>query len=151
MVRTINRSGQALVEWALLLPLYGFLILAIVAFGKWFCIQHQLILAAREGALLYSSGRFPAAAVKNRLRHRLALGSPAVSLRTENIVVQKKTGFHGWAYELDEVIIRFPIPRFWRRTFKFKDMEELCVIKHAPVYGASLLRGGIPYGRPVDW
>lgn len=151
MARTLNRSGQALVEWALLLPLYGALIFAIVIFGKWFCIKQQLIFATREAAYLYSSGRMTAPEVQRRIQQSLAHGSPGLILRDEDISVGRREGVQARMWELDQISIRFQVPDFWKSLFKFEDMEEVCVIKHAPTYGAPFSSLGFPYGRPVDW
>lgn len=147
----MNRSGQALVEWAVLLPLYVMLLVAIFIFGKWFAIRHELILAAREGALLYSSGRMTPSEVQGRLVLNLSNGCPSIQVKREDVKVGKKDGFQARIWELDEIRIRYSIPVLWKRWLRMSDLEELCVIKHSPAYGPIGAPIGIHYGRPVDW
>lgn len=146
----VNRSGQALVEWAILLPLYVLLLAAILAFAKWFAIDQQLILAVRQGALLYSSGRMAAEQVEAEMKQGLAAGSPSISSDQVTITVGRSHDAQARRFELDAVTIRFhPTPLMQR--FKFKERSEICVIKHSPAYGPLGSPVGIPYGRPVDW
>ena len=45
-------SGAAALEFALVLPLFAFLLCGIIDFGRYFFIQHTLQFATREGARL---------------------------------------------------------------------------------------------------
>lgn len=147
----MNRSGQALVEWAVLLPLFTMLFLAIFIFGRWFAIRYELILAAREGALLYSSARMNRQEVQQHLLRNLRHGSPALRLQDEDVKVGQASGFQARLWELDEVRVRYGIPLLWKRWLKMQDMEEVCVIKHSPAYGPVGAPIGVHYGRPVGW
>ncbi|MDA8202949.1 MAG: pilus assembly protein [Chloroflexi bacterium] len=50
MTRPGRRRGQALVEFALVFPIFAMLLFALIAFGLWAFYQQQLSNAAREAA-----------------------------------------------------------------------------------------------------
>ena len=144
-----SESGQALVEWALLLPLYTMLLAAIVVFGQWFVIRHQLLGAVREEAFLYSSGRMTAEETRALAQRNLANGFPALMVPAQGIYVGRHDGFQARLFRLDEVRIVYH-PTSLMRTFRFHDMEEKCVIKHAPSYWQTEIPG-VNLGPPVPW
>ncbi len=142
-------SGQALIEWALLLPLYGSLALAIFAYGQWFVIRHQLIAATREAAFLYSSGRLTSQQTKDIVRKSLSNGLPALQIPSSAIYVGQYRGSGAWMSRLDEVRITYPATKQMQR-FLIKEMTEKCVIQHAPPYWQTDIPG-VGLGPPVSW
>jgi hypothetical protein len=70
-VRTGRHSwgirGTALVEFALVLPIFAFLILAIADLGRYFFVQHTVQFATREGTRLALVGGTLAGDDGNRL------------------------------------------------------------------------------------
>jgi Flp pilus assembly protein TadG len=80
----LNERGQALAEFALVLPLILFFIAAIVEFGRAWNIKQAITDAAREGAR-YTVVPNPAitlADVENKIEERLALSSIETSVIT---------------------------------------------------------------------
>lgn len=136
-----TESGQALIEWVLLAPLFAMLTALALIYGQWFVIRHRLLLAAREAALLYSSGRVSSAQTKNLVRQALRRGFPSLDVPLNDIFVGRRNGFQARLFQFDEARVRFR---------KFKTMEESCVIKHAPPYGAAGIPG-VNYGPPFAW
>lgn len=131
----MNNRGQALIEVAAFLLLSVSLLGCFLAYTQRFLVRQKMLMAARQGALLYSSGRVTEEEVLERLRRFLTSGFPALDGRRAEIWVGKCGGFHGLLYELDRVKVRY------------KNMEESCVMKHAAPYG---LRQPL-YGPPVSW
>lgn len=142
-------SGQALVEWATLLPLYVGLFAAMAAFGQWFAVRHQLIAAVREGAFLYSSGRLTADETRAEIKESLRKGFPALEITDDGISIGRRHGWQAGLYRFDEVRVVYPASSVMKR-FRLKDMEETCVIKHAPSYWQTVIPGA-NLGPPVSW
>lgn len=75
---TRNRRGQALAEFALILPLILFFIAGIIEFGRAWNIKQAVTDAAREGArytVVKDDGMPTLAAVQAKIEERLALAS----------------------------------------------------------------------------
>lgn len=144
----MNARGQALIEWALLVPLFTLLMIGSVIFGQWFLIRQQLILAAREGAFLYSSGRLNKNDVKHQVQRTLVRGFPSIRLAEKDIVIQRVPGLNALLLELDQVTIRYRLPQHMRIFFTLP-LEESCVIKHASPY--RLAEWPLTFGPPVKW
>ncbi|HVO33455.1 MAG TPA: hypothetical protein VMU17_06020 [Elusimicrobiota bacterium] len=130
----MNCRGQALVETVGLLLVYGVLLSSFAGFTKWFLIRQKLLMAAREAAFLYSSGHFDVDAVRNRVVHYLATGSPTLVGRNVRIVIGGARDKRAKAFHLDEVRIRYQPTSELVRLIQ-PTMEETCIIKHAPHYG----------------
>jgi len=146
---TRSSSGQALIEWALLLPLYLSLFAAMAVFGQWFAIRHQLICATREAAFLYSSGRLTAAETRALVQKSLQNGYPRVVIPDGDIQIGRRSGVQARLFRLDEIHIQFQVNKTMR-AFGFRKMEERCVIKHAPSYWQTQIPGA-NLGPPVSW
>lgn len=144
-----HKSGQALIEYALLLPLYGVLIVGILAFGQWFVIQQEMISVVREGALLYSSGRIEAGEVASMMRQSFLHSYPALNVPLQQITVGRSHDSQARNYQLDEVRVTYS-PTLLMTRFKFVKLEESCVIKHAPSYRV-LWMPIFPSDPPVPW
>jgi len=144
-----RQSGQALVEWAFLLPLYTMLFSAIVAFALWFSIRHELLVAVREAALLYSSGRITPDETRHLVQQDLLHGTPSLDVVPDDIYVGPYSGFQARLFRLDEVRIVYHPRRFLSRWI-FEDMHEQCVIKHAPSYWQTDIPGA-NLGPPIPW
>jgi hypothetical protein len=142
-------SGQALVEFAFLLIPYITLISAIVAFGQWFVIRHEMIVSVREGALLYSSGRITADETRALMQNSLRKGSPSLIVPDKDIYVGRHSGFQARLFRLDEVRLVYH-PTLLMNVWRFKDMQETCVIKHAPSYWQTEIPGA-NMGPPIPW
>ncbi len=142
-----GRSGQALVESLAFFVVLAGILVTFVGFTKWFLMKQKLLMAARSGAMLYSSGHLQDYEVKARLRHYLASGSP--TFLTENVTIRLGSAVHPRAHSwrLDKVQIEYrpasPIVRLIQPV-----MEEQCVIKHAPHYGPG---GQNLFGPPILW
>jgi hypothetical protein len=142
-------SGQALMEWAILLPLYTGLFAVMAAFGQYFAVRHQLIAAAREGAFLYSSGRLTADEARVEIQESLRKGFPAMNVSDDRIFIGRRSGVQARMFRLDEVRVVYPASSVMK-AFRLKDMEETCVIQHAPSYWQTVIPGA-NLGPPVSW
>lgn len=136
-------------EWAILLPLFAALFAAMAAFGQWFAIRHQLIAVVREGAFLYSSGRLTADETRAEMRESLLKGFPALQVPDSNIYIGRREGVQARLFRLDEIRIAYPSSTYMK-AFHLNDMEEKCVIKHAPAYWQTVIPGA-NLGPPVAW
>ncbi len=105
-------------------------------------------MTAKEGALLYSSGRLEKPVVLRLMRRRLERGHPTLPLDTVDIRIERARGFTARVLELDKVTVTYhPRPLLLRY---FSDpLEESCVIKHAPPY--RLFVWPLTFGPPVKW
>jgi Flp pilus assembly protein TadG len=57
MITLRSRKGVTAVETALVLPVFVFIVFAIIDFGRFFFVQHTLQYATREGTRLALVGR----------------------------------------------------------------------------------------------
>ena len=143
----MSEKGQALIESIpFFLVLFG-LLGALVVFAQWFLIHQKLLIAAREGAMLYSSGRFNRGVVRRKVCAYLERGSLALEDRRLKVEVGRWQGKQAKLFQLDEVKVSY-LPHSWLPRFFEQTMEEKCVIKHAPHYGAPYQTR---YGPPVSW
>jgi len=142
-----RESGQALIEWALLLLLFVQLFVALAAFAEWFVVRQELMSVTKEGALLYSAGRLEIPEVKRLMLRALQRGRPSLTLALNDIYVGSSDDSQAAFMKLDKVSVRYRPQQFLLRYFQ-NSLEESCVIKHAPPYGYP---GVLGYGPPVDW
>ena len=137
----MNRQGQALIEWAILTPLFVTVLLGLFAFGQWFLVREELLMIAKEGAFLYSSGRLPNSAVQRVMSRRARRGYPRLPLRSQDIYIGRDYGVVTNLLELDmkldRVSVTYRPTQILLRYFS-KAMEETCIIKHAAHYGPPL-------------
>jgi hypothetical protein len=143
----MNQRGQALIEWALLLLVFGQLFVALAAFSEWFVIRQELISVTKEGALLYSAGRLEIPEVKRLMQRSLSRCRPALTISTNDIYVGSSEDNQASFMKLDKVSVRYRPQTYLLRYFQ-NTLEESCVIKHAPAYGYP---GVLSYGPPVLW
>jgi len=144
-----SQSGQAMLEFAILMPLYGLLFAAIVAFGEWVAVRQQMISLVREAAWLYSSGRVDPEEVKRLIITSARQGHPMLSLSGGDIFLGRSEDSEAANFELDEIRIVY-LPTILMKRFSFQTIQEKCVIKHAPPYRLAafpLLNSG----PPVSW
>jgi hypothetical protein len=145
----MNRRGQALVEVAAFLFLTASLLGLFLGFTQRILVRQKILMAARQGAMLYSSGRFRADEVENLMRHFLANGFPSLEPSRMDLAAGRSGGFHGVLFQLDRVHVRYTIQSRWVRALGLNPtMEETCVIKHAAPYGLAWQPF---YGPPVSW
>ena len=150
-----HEEGQSLIEGALLLPLYILLFLALWAFGEWFLIRQQLIMVVREGALLYSSGRMNVSDVKVTMRNAWVNGHPSLVVSDSDIFVGRNDDRK--IFELDRVSVAYKpaqtVLNLVRTVLRLpvQQMEESCVIKHAPPYWGILGINLTNLGPPISW
>jgi len=144
----VNARGQALIEWAVIVPLFMLLFLGLYAFAQWFLIRQQLIMVVREGAFLYSSGRIPKDKVISVMHLAFQKGHPGLNIPTSNIYVGQSSDSQAFRYQLDRIAVKYHPTQPILRLFP-QDMEESCTIKHAPSYWEimSVLKSG----PPVKW
>jgi hypothetical protein len=143
-------------EWAVLIPLFCLLLLALHSFAQWFLVRQQLVMVVREGALLYSSGRIPKESVKQLMHKALLRGHPGLNIPPNQIHIEHSPDSHAEMYQLDRIAITY-YPTRPILFFNVQKLEETCTIKHAPAYWTTseIESGDIPstikFGPPVKW
>ena len=150
-MRALIRSarGQALVEFSIFFLTLGILMIGVLAFTQWMQTRQKLLLACKEGALLYSSGRVKAPEAEHCVRDFLATGAPPIDTSGIEISIGREGGVAGTYYQLDRVVVRYRPPSGWNRLLNFNEpMEEICIVRHAPSYGVPYQH---LYGPPVGW
>ena len=100
-------SGQALIEWALLLVLFGQLFVALAVFAEWFVARQELLAVTKEGALLYSAGRLEIPEVKRLMRRALQRGRPSLDVPLDDIFVGSSDDNQAAFMKLDKVSVRY--------------------------------------------
>src|SRR5579864_2283438 len=99
-----NHRGQALIEVAAFFITLPILLAGLVGFTQWISVREKLLLAAKQGALLYSSGHMKRAEVEQYMRRYLIAGSPALDPNGIKVSVGPFGSAQGWFYELDQSI-----------------------------------------------
>lgn len=141
-----SERGQALVETAVFFLAIAVLLGGFCGFTKWFVVRQRVLLAAKEGALLYSSGRFTRGEVESRVRSLLRKGSPALSGSGLRIDLRTREGRVAWALEIDECQVSYTPPRGWHTLLGVPAaVSETFAVKHAPKYWGPLQ----PWGGPA--
>jgi Flp pilus assembly protein TadG len=147
----MDNHGQALIETAVLFMALSVLLAGLVGFTKWFAVREKLLLAAKQGAFLYSSGHLERAEVEQRMRDFLSTGSPALNPSGISVSVHPMSGLNAWTLEIDESIAAYTPAQGWYYLLGADPtVTEKCYIKHAPHYWAPLQPWGgpaVPYGR----
>lgn len=134
-----NRHGQALIELAAFVLLTTSLVTAFLGFTKAFAIRQDLLLAAREGMLLYSSGHFTENEIDARLKSFLASSTPALDPARVQTSAHAVSGITARFVGMDVITVRYTTNSTWvRRLGLNPTLEETCYIKHANSYGPSL-------------
>lgn len=147
----MNTRGQALIETAVFFLALSVLLGGLAGFTKWIAVREKLLLAAREGALLYSSGHWQRSEVEDRMRQFLTNGSPPLNPDGIQVSVHPLSGsIMGWFSGLDESDAQYTPPGGWNYLLGANPtIKEKCVIKHAPQYWAPQQPWGgpaVPYG-----
>ena len=142
----MNHKGQALIETAVFFLALSVLLTGLAGFTKWMAVREKLLLAAKQGAFLYSSGHWEKAEVENRMRQFLTSGSPPLNSSGIRVSVHALSGINAWFWELDESVAEYTPPGGWCYLLGAPStIKEKCVIKHAPHYWAPLQ----PWGGPA--
>jgi hypothetical protein len=132
----MNQRGQALIETVAFFMAFSGLIICLLGLTQWFTVRQKLLVAAREAALLYSSGDIQRDKVQSLVSHYLTTGSPALAQERIKIDVGPYSGFQAKLFSLDQVTIHYTIQSSWIRAIGLNPtMEETCILKHAPHYG----------------
>src|SRR5262249_42095868 len=103
VIAKTKNHGQALVECMAFTFAMALLLSVTVSFTKWFLIRERLLLAVREGAILYSSGHFRPSQVQDRLTHFLTMGIPALEASALRFSIGPAQGLQAQAFGLDEI------------------------------------------------
>jgi hypothetical protein len=143
----MKTNGQALIETAVITPLIVLILAATVAFAQWLLIRQRLVIATREAAMLYSSGRMNSAEVQKWVKRYAARSRPLMSPEDIDIRTGRQSGWEAQLHHLDLIVVRYRCPVWLGRYFE-PVMEEKCVIKHAPHYGPPIQT---LYGPPIPW
>src|SRR5258708_1610253 len=135
----MNNHGQSLIETTVFFLAVSIWLAGLTGFTKWIAVREKLLLAAKEGALLYSSGHMKRADVEMRMRQFLIVGSPRLNPDGISVSVHPASGVQAWTLELDESIAAYTPPQGWYSLLGADSkMTEKCVIKHAPHYWAPI-------------
>lgn len=136
----MNNRGQSLIEAALFFTVLAPLIGMLLGFTAWFQTREKLILAAWQGAQLYSSGCISPAEVDRQLREFLTTGTPMLDRTRIQIKLGRASGPSAIYYHLDKVSISYRSPQPWHRLLNLSQtLEESCTIAHAPHYWDPLM------------
>jgi hypothetical protein len=144
-------SGQALIEAVAFFMTLILMVVCMLGFTKWFMVKQKMLMAVRQGALLYSSGRVTEEEVRQRLTQYLTSGSPSLVQNRLTIDVGGYTMLNPFSLndQLDIVRIRYKSQSPWYSFTNLNpNLEEKCIIKHAATYGPGLQPF---YGPPTQW
>ena len=146
----MNNHGQALIEVAVFFMVLSVLLGGLCGFTKWIAIREKLLLAAKQGAFMYSSGHMERAEAEERMRQFLIAGSPPLNPGGIRVSVHPLDGLENKYYSLDESVAEYVPPGGWNYLLGADPkITERCVIKHAPHYWApfqTLSGPAVPYG-----
>jgi hypothetical protein len=149
----MNCKGQALIEVATFFMALSVLLGGLCGFTKWIIVREKLLLAAKQGAFLYSSGHMTRAEVENSMRQFLIGGTPPLNPDGIYVSVHSRGTALSWAdryWQIDESVAQYTPPGGWNYLLGAEaTMKETCVIKHAPHYWDPILRvagPAVPYG-----
>ena len=94
--RDVRRRGQALAEFALILPVLFLLIAGIIEFGRGWNIKQVVTDAAREGAryVVVVDGTLTINDIKAKIRQRLALANIPTTDPPTTITITDAANFH---------------------------------------------------------
>jgi|GEM_PF-1973996 len=147
----MNNRGQSLIEAAFFFLVLAPLIGMVLGFTHYFQIREKLVMAAWDGAVLYSSGCVSPAEAHAQVRTFLITGSPALDPAAITISRQRLTTMEGIYYQLERVTVRYQSPKRWHTLLNLPlTLEETCTIKHAPHYWDPLIEHlKIPNAPPV--
>jgi hypothetical protein len=143
----MTTRGQALIELVAFLIFSLSLVSAFLGFTKSFLIRQKLLIAAREGMLLYSSGRFTEDEVRGQLLLFLKTGTPQliqerVAIRMGNAKDQPASRINALQAQfigLDYITVRYTSQSLWLSRLGLDPiLEESCYVKHANGYGPSI-------------
>jgi len=141
-----NNGGQALIETVAFFLAFSILLTVMCSFTKWMAIREKLLCAAKEGALLYSSGTQTRADVKAVLTRYLTHGSPELDPKGIRLYVGAKAGLIAYGGEFDQIRVGYVRPGGYYSIIRLDPfVEETCVVKHAPRYYAPFQ----PWGGPA--
>jgi hypothetical protein len=142
----MNRQGQALIEAAAFFMELAVLSAGLCGFTRWMLVRQKLMIAVKQGALMYSSGHMTRAEVEQRMRLFLQAGMPALDPGQVHVAVRPVPGLSARFYGLDEAVAGYTSPSGWFYLLGAdRHMEEKCVIMHAPHYWAPIQ----PWGGPA--
>jgi Flp pilus assembly protein TadG len=101
-----NSRGQALVEFALVMPLLLILIISVFEFGRAWNLHQTITDAAREGArtAVVANSSVTAASVDSAIGNRIA----ASGFDPANATVTLPNGFHTGTGQITSVRIEYP-------------------------------------------
>ena len=146
----MNCKGQALIEVAVFFMSLSILLAGLCGFSKWITVRQKLLLAAKQGAFMYSSGHMEKAEVEERMRQFLIKGTPPLNPDGIHVSVHPLSGFKNKFWNLDESVADYVSPGGWCYLLGADPkITEKCVIRHSPHYwDPILLMAGpaVPYG-----
>ena len=129
-----NKSGQVMIECIAFFLVMAALLSCFLSLTKWFLIRQRLLVAVREAALLYSSGRFTKGEVEAHIKSMLAQGMPALASERVQVFCEPASGWQAHVLVLDHIRVQYRPTSAWVRRAQ-PVMEEQCTIKHAAHYG----------------
>ena len=138
-----------MIEIAIFMLFLGGFMVGLVIFTQWIQCHQKVLLAAKQGALLYSSGRFEKANVEQHMRRYLMSGPPYIQSEALKIDIARESNWYGFYYQLDRVTVQYQPPVLWAHWLgKLGEIKESCVVRHAPAYSYAFQPF---YGPAVAW
>jgi len=145
----MNRKGQALIEVAVFMLFLGGFMAGLVVFTQWIQCRQKVLLAAKQGALLYSSGRFEKSHVEQHMRRYLISGPPYIQPDQVKIEIKREMTLIGINSQLDRITVHYQPPAGGPRWLgPLGEIRESCVVRHAPTYAYPYQPF---YGPAVSW
>jgi hypothetical protein len=138
-------SGQAMIECIAFFLVMVVLLSCFLSLTEWFLTRQRLLVAVREAALLYSSGRFTKEEVQARIKSTLAQGMPTLPCERVQVYCEPASGWQAKVFVLDRIRVQYRPTSIWVSRVE-PVMEEQCTIKHAAHYGPLLQK---LWGPPV--
>ncbi len=137
-IRRGDRRGAAVIEFALVAPLFLLLLAGIIEFGQVFRIEHMLSNASRRGARSAIVDGATSSQVKQMIRtHCMQILRVDESDITVEIAVNGTVGADlSQAVEQDEISISVSIPYseagvgFYANTFSNATLSSTCILEH---------------------
>jgi hypothetical protein len=142
----MNWKGQALIEVAVFFMALGVLLSALCGFTRWILVRQKLLMAAKQGAFMYSSGHMRRSEVERRMKGFLQEGSPKLNPKGIRVSVGPIGGLKGTYLPLDQSMASYEPPGGWHPLLRVNSrIVEKCFIRHAAHYWAPFQ----PWGGPA--
>jgi hypothetical protein len=131
----MNNRGQSMIETAVFFFVMAPLLGMILGFTRVMQIREKLIMAAWQGAQLYSSGAVSPVEARQKTEEFLTGGAPALPKENIHIQMGRAASLSARFFQIDQITVSYTARRPWHRFLGLPlTLEESCYVKHAPHY-----------------